>query len=159
MPIIELFTSIHAPPEMCFDLARDIDLHIASTQGTDEKAVSGVRSGLINPGEEVTWEATHFGIRQRLTSRITSFDRPRHFRDSQVRGAFSRFDHDHFFTVESGTTVMRDVFDYQSPFGLLGRCADRWFLRSYMERLLQKRALVIKAAAEAASGGESGMAR
>jgi ligand-binding SRPBCC domain-containing protein len=150
MPVIEFRTFINAPVEMCFDLARDIDLHIASTLGTDEKAVCGVTSGLINLGEEVTWEANHFGIRQRLTSRITSFDRPHHFRDSQIRGAFRRFDHDHVFTVESGSTVMRDVFDYDSPFGFFGRLADRCFLRSYMERLLKQRALVIKAAAEAA---------
>src|SRR5437588_11802086 len=107
MPTIELFTVINAPAEMCFDLARDIDVHVASTQGTNEKAVFGVTSGLINLGEEVTWEATHFGVRQRLTSRITRLDRPRYFRDSQVRGVFRRFDHDHFFTVESGATVMR----------------------------------------------------
>lgn len=148
MPVIELLTSMNAPVEVCFDLARDIDLHIASTQGTNEKAVRGVTSGLINPGEEVTWEATHFGIRQRLTSRITKFDRPRHFRDSQVKGIFHRFDHDHFFTAESGATVMRDVFDYEPPLGVFGRCADRLFLLSYLERLLKNRALVIKAAAE-----------
>ena len=48
-------------------------------------------------GEEVTWSAKHFGVRQRLTSRITAFERPRRFRDSLVRGAFARFDHDHIF--------------------------------------------------------------
>jgi ligand-binding SRPBCC domain-containing protein len=148
MPIIEFCTSINAPVEICFDLARDIDLHIAPTVGTDEKAVGGITSGLLNLGEEVTWEATHLWIRQRLTSRITSFDRPRHFRDSQVSGAFRGFDHDHYFRVESGSTVMRDVFDYESPLGLVGRLADYCFLRSYMERLLKKRALVIKVAAE-----------
>jgi len=148
MPIIEVVTNIFAPAEVCFDLARDIDLHTKSTEATRERAVCGVQSGLINLGEEVTWEATHFGIRQRLTSRITQFDRPRHFRDSQVRGAFRRFDHDHFFIAEPGTTVMRDVFDYQSPLGLLGHCADLCFLKSYMSRLLKKRALIVKAAAE-----------
>lgn len=39
MPVIELFTSITAPPEICFDLARDIDLHVRSTPGTNERAV------------------------------------------------------------------------------------------------------------------------
>ena len=155
MPIIDFCTFIDAPVEICFDLARDIDLHIASTVGTDEKAVGGITSGLINLGEEVTWEAAHFGIRQRLTSRITSFDRPHHFRDSQVRGAFRRFDHDHFFGVESGWTAMRDVFDYESPFGFFGRLADRCFLRSYMEKLLKKRALIIKTAAEAGQSGSA----
>jgi hypothetical protein len=96
MPIISIVTRIAASIEVCFDLARSIDVHIESTVGTDEKAVAGVTSGLIDLGQEVTWEATHFGVRQRLTSRITAFDRPGHFRDSQVRGPFRRFDHDHF---------------------------------------------------------------
>ena len=149
MPIINIDTSIKAPIEACFDLARSIEIHIRSTEGTNEKAIAGTTSGLIGLGEEVTWEATHFGIRQTLTSRITLFDRPNRFRDSQVRGPFRRFDHDHFFTTKEATTVMRDVFDYESPFGLLGRCADRLFLRSYMRRLLARRARVIKEVAEA----------
>jgi ligand-binding SRPBCC domain-containing protein len=148
MPIIDLSIFIAAPPELCFDLARDIDLHIASAGGTKERAIAGVTTGLISLGEEVTWQATHFGIRQRLTSRITMFDRPVHFRDSQVRGTFRHFDHDHFFAAESGGTVMQDVFDYTSPFGLLGRLADRLFLKSYMTQFLRKRAAAIKRAAE-----------
>src|SRR5262245_3734670 len=132
MPRVEVATSIHAPRELCFDLARDIDLHTRSTSGTNEKAISGVTTGLINLGEQVTWEATHFGIRQRLTSRITAFDFPRHFRDSQILGAFRWFDHDHLFEASGDLTIMRDVFEYQAPFGLLGRCADLLFLKRYM---------------------------
>jgi ligand-binding SRPBCC domain-containing protein len=105
-------------------------------------------TGLVGPGQEVTWEATHLGVRQRLTARITAFDRPRHFRDSQIRGAFARFDHDHFFEDQNGSTVMRDVFDFASPLGLLGRFVDRLFLRAYMRRFLIDRAAVIKAVAE-----------
>ena len=148
MPVIDFSTSITAPPEICFDLAREIDLHIKSTPGTNERAVAGITSDLIGLDQEVTWEATHFGIRQRLTSRITAFDRPNHFRDSLVRGAFSRFDHDHFFLREGNGTIMRDVFDYESPFGWLGRLADVLFLRSYMLGLLARRAKIIKLAAE-----------
>ena len=151
MPVIDLSTSISAPPQICFDLARDIDLHVRSTPGTNERAVRGITPGWIGLGQEVTWEATHFGIRQRLTSRITAFDRPRHFRDSLVRGAFRRFDHDHFFLPDGEGTTMRDVFDYETPFGWLGTHADRLFLRSYMVRLLAQRASIIKIAAEAAT--------
>ncbi len=32
-PIIEIATLITAPIDLCFDLARDIDLHIKSTEG------------------------------------------------------------------------------------------------------------------------------
>jgi ligand-binding SRPBCC domain-containing protein len=148
MPRIEIATSIHALRELCFDLARDIDLHTRSTPGTYEKAVAGVTTGLIGLGEQVTWEATHLGIRQRLTSRITAFDFPRHFRDSQVLGAFRWFDHDHLFETSGDVTIMRDVFEYQAPFGLLGTCADLMFLRRYLTTFLTKRSLVIKAVAE-----------
>jgi ligand-binding SRPBCC domain-containing protein len=152
MPVIRVVTEIHAPMEACFDLARDIEVHIRSTAGTDEKAVGGVTSGLIGLGQEVTWEARHFGIRQRLTSRITVFDYPRHFRDSQVCGVFRRFDHDHLFEGKAAITTMTDVFDYEAPMKWVGRLADGLFLKAYMRRLLERRAGVIKAAAEAFAG-------
>jgi ligand-binding SRPBCC domain-containing protein len=66
-------------------MARDIGLHVHSMADSQERAIAGVTSGCIGLGQEVTWEARHFGIRQRLTSRITQFDRPRHFRDTMVR--------------------------------------------------------------------------
>jgi ligand-binding SRPBCC domain-containing protein len=143
VPVIRVEARIKAPIELCFDLARDIDLHTRSTPGTSERAVAGVISGLIGPGESVTWEATHFGIRQRLTSAITQFDRPRHFRDSMQQGAFARIDHDHFFREDGGHTLMQDVFDYTSPLGPLGRLADFLFLERYMRKLLLARAAII----------------
>jgi ligand-binding SRPBCC domain-containing protein len=148
MSTIELTTLILAPPERCFDLSRSIDLHMASTHETGERAVAGVTSGLIGPGEDVTWSARHFGVRQKLTSRIITFDRPRHFRDSMVRGAFRRFDHDHFFTAKGDATEMRDVFDFESPLGPLGRIADALVLTRYLRGFLERRNQVIKRAAE-----------
>lgn len=149
MPVICLTTRIRAPIGLCFDLARSVEIHLLSTVNSREKAVAGVTSGLIGLNDEVTWEATHLGVRQRLTSRITVFDRPCHFRDSLVSGAFESFDHDHFFEHDQGITTMRDRFEYRSPLGMLGRLADLLFLERYMERLLRTRAEVIRRAAEA----------
>jgi ligand-binding SRPBCC domain-containing protein len=148
MPKIVLVTLIHAPPERCFDLSRSVDLHVTSTRQTGERAVGAVTSGLLGLGEEVTWSARHFGIRQTLTSRVTTFDRPRHFRDSMVRGAFRRFDHDHFFEARDEGTQMRDVFDYESPLGPLGRVADVLVLERYLRRFLERRNVEIKRVAE-----------
>jgi ligand-binding SRPBCC domain-containing protein len=148
MPVIKLEMLINAPIERVFDLARSIDLHADSMSHTNEKAVAGVMKGLINLGETVTWEATHFGIRQRLTSKITVCDRPTKFSDTMVSGAFARFDHDHFFEEIDGKTLMRDVFDYDSPLGFLGNIADFLFLESYMRDLLSKRNELIKKVAE-----------
>jgi hypothetical protein len=55
MSIITVTSRIHAPNEVCFDLARSIDLHIESTAGTNEKAIGGVTTGLIGPGQ-AGWE-------------------------------------------------------------------------------------------------------
>lgn len=145
---IVLATSIRAPIERCFDLARSIDLHVETQRGRAEVAIAGMTKGLIGPGERVTWRARHLGIVQTLTSEIVAFDRPRHFRDSMVEGAFRRFDHDHDFVPEGDGTRMVDSFDFESPLGPLGRLVDRLVLRRYMTRLLAERAAEIKHAAE-----------
>jgi ligand-binding SRPBCC domain-containing protein len=148
VPVIEFNTDIHAPIERVFDLSRSVDLHMASTAQTRERAIAGVTSGLMTLGQEVTWRAKHFGSWQHLTSRITAFERPVYFRDSQVRGIFRRLDHDHFFTARGDVTLMRDVFDFESPLGIFGRVANRLFLIRYMTQLLATRNTLIKTAAE-----------
>ncbi|WP_255563230.1 hypothetical protein [Mucilaginibacter sp. 21P] len=84
MPVITLTTIINAPVERCFDISRDIDIHIASTVHTGERAIAGRTSGLIGLGESVTWRAKHFGIWQNLTSKITEFKFPEYFVDCLI---------------------------------------------------------------------------
>lgn len=139
---------MHAPVERCFDAARDLDLHLKSLAHTNERAVGGRTSGLIELGEEVTWRARHFGITQHFTSKITAFDRPRYFQDAMQRGAFRSFVHDHFFTIDDDITTMTDVLVFSAPFGPLGVIAETLVLRRYLERLLAARAAVIREAVE-----------
>ena len=148
MPIITLETEIAAPVETVFDLCRSVDLHVESTSQTNEKIVAGRESGLIELGETVTWEATHFFVRQRLTVCIEQFDRPFHFRDTMVSGAFARFDHDHFFEPCDAGTKATDFFDFTSPYGLLGHLANWLFVTRHMRNLLIRRNQLIKTVAE-----------
>jgi ligand-binding SRPBCC domain-containing protein len=148
MPVIELATAVTAPIERVFDLARSIDLHTHSTRHTAERAVAGVTAGLIGAGQEVTWRARHFGVWQSLTVRITAFERPTHFTDTMLRGTFRRMKHHHYFELSPGGTIMRDVFSFQSPLGILGYIADHLVLKRYLRAFLVERNRVIKAAAE-----------
>lgn len=148
MSIIRLSTFIAAPPERVFDLVRSIDAHQQSATGTHERAVAGVTHGLIGLGEEVTWEARHFLIRQKLTVRITKFERPVHFQDVMISGAFKSMKHDHEFIVQPSGTLMVDHFEFESPFGILGRAVNRLFLAGYMQRFLVRRNAVLKDLAE-----------
>jgi ligand-binding SRPBCC domain-containing protein len=144
---IELVTDIAAPIERCFDLSRSIDLHMASTDWTGERAIAGVTSGLIGLDQEVTWQGRHFGLRIRHTSRITLFDRPLHFQDCMVRGVFKSFCHDHFFESISSQTRMKDLMMFEAPLGLLGSLTDR-VLDRHMRSLLDRRNRCIKREAE-----------
>ncbi len=148
MPVVRLQTYINAPVEIVFDLSRSIDLHKISTVHTNEQAVAGKTSGLINIGESVTWKAKHLGFTQILTSKITAFETPHYFTDEMVSGAFKSFKHEHIFNVKNDMTIMTDVFDYTSPYGFLGKIADVLFLKQYMANLLLKRNAVIKEFAE-----------
>lgn len=148
MPVIEITTSIKAGIEACFDLSRSIDLHCISTVGTKEKAIGGITCGLIGLDETVTWQATHFGIRQRLTSKITAYERPFHFRDEQVKGVFAYIKHDHFFKTDGATTVVIDHFDYGVPYSIFGKSFDRFILNNYLRRFLEERNRIIKDYAE-----------
>jgi ligand-binding SRPBCC domain-containing protein len=151
---LELVTTIRAPALRCFDLSRDIDLHVRSMTHSGESAVAGRTSGLIGMGEEVTWRAKHFGVMHEHCSRISAFDPPGHFRDSMVRGRFRSFEHDHFFVEsEPGVTVMKDVIDFASPMGPLGAIVDALFMRAYLRGLIEVRNAVIKEAAESIPSG------
>ncbi len=148
MPIIHLETFINAPIERVFDLSRSIDLHKISTAQTKEEAIAGVTSGLIGKGEWVTWRAKHLGITQKLTSKITSFESPYYFADEQVKGAFQSFKHEHYFEKHHKGTLLKDVFEFEAPFGPLGRLANVLFLKNYMRRFLKERNKVLKSFSE-----------
>jgi ligand-binding SRPBCC domain-containing protein len=149
MSTIVVETYIRAPIEVCFDMARDISLHCRTAVSTQERAVAGVTTGMIRLGEEVTFEAVHSGIRQRLTAHITHFDRPHCFVDEMLRGAFEALRHVHEFQAKGSGTVMTDTLIWTAPFGLLGRLADRLFLEAYMRSFLITRNANLKRIAEA----------
>ncbi|MCS3557280.1 MULTISPECIES: SRPBCC family protein [unclassified Sphingobacterium] len=148
MPKIEIITIINAPIALCFDLARSIDLHTISTSKTNEKAIDGRTQGLIELNEYVTWQATHFGIRQILTSKITAFEKPYYFVDEQISGAFKSLYHEHIFEQDGEKVIMKDIFTFQSPMGIFGRLFNKLILTAYLHKFLIERNNMIKEFAE-----------
>lgn len=143
MARIVLETFLRASPERCFDLARSIELHLESAASTGERVLAGTSSGLVGPGDTVTWEARHLGLRRRLSVQITAYDRPRLFCDEQVSGPFRRFRHDHFFEVTLEGTRMTDVIE----FATLVPPLDALVLAPYLRRFLLRRNEAIRRAA------------
>ncbi|MBD8068080.1 SRPBCC family protein [Bacillus sp. PS06] len=148
MPIIKHDIFINAPINVCFDLARNVDVHIETTSKTKERAIDGITFGLMEKGDTVTWEATHLGIKQKLTAKIVDMEKPYKFTDVMVKGAFDSFNHTHEFTESGSGTIMQDTFCYKSPFGILGLFADSLFLEKYMRNFIVNRAKELKRIAE-----------
>jgi ligand-binding SRPBCC domain-containing protein len=142
-------TRIEAPPEVCFDLARDVRIHEQTTGRTRERVVEMSGGPMLELGDEVTFEAVHLGIRQRLTSRIVGYDRPKSFADEMQKGAFKSLRHEHRFVADNGGTRMIDEMWLTAPLGPLGWLAEQLFLRGYMRRFLAARGKELKGLAEA----------
>ena len=149
MQLIQIETKIAAPPERCFLLSLNIDLHMQSTARTREIAVAGVTHGIIGPGETVTWRGRHFGFIVKHKSLISQYERPHHFQDIMLEGMFRSFQHDHFFELQTdGSTHMRDELRFAAPLGPLGWLAETIFLRRYLAGFLMQRNQLIQRVAE-----------
>ena len=146
--VVETF--IAAPPQVCFDLARDVTAHTRSAEFSQERAVApGRLSGKLELGDWVTFEGVHFGIRQRFTARITELEPPHRFVDELVRSRFRSLRHVHEFVARDGGTLMRDDLRWESPLGVLGRLADRLFVERHMRWFVTTKQLGLKRMAEA----------
>ncbi|PTT10737.1 cell division protein [Flavobacterium sp. HMWF030] len=148
MTTINLTTIIKAPKQIVFDASRNIDIHQQSASPTNEKAISGVISGLINLNETVTWRGKHFGFYLTHKSRITAMTFYDYFVDEMEEGKFKFFKHEHFFEEENGVTIMKDHLQYETPFGISGRIFDALFLKKHLTQFLLERNKVLKKVSE-----------
>ena len=148
MPKIHITTFIAAPRERVFDLSRNIGLHKISTKETGEEAIGGVTSGPISLNESVTWKARHLGKKRIMQVKITLMESPVSFTDEQVKGDFIYFRHEHHFKPVENGTLMIDMLDFKSPYGIIGQVFNGIYLTGYLEKFLLKRNAVIKRYAE-----------
>jgi ligand-binding SRPBCC domain-containing protein len=149
---IEVVTVIDAPVSVVFDLELDVDLHAASLSRSRETATTNTGRRHLSLGDEATFDARHLGLRWRMTSRITAYDRPHRFIDEQTRGPFRTLHHEHvFLDLGNGRTRMIDRMRITAPGGAAGSVVARTLLVLYLRRLLRQRAAHIKYAAEAAT--------
>ncbi|MEY2917269.1 MAG: hypothetical protein RIS73_983 [Bacteroidota bacterium] len=144
MARIHLTTFIAAPIERVFDLSRSINLHTISTAHTNEQAIAGVTTGLINLNQTVTWQARHLFKTRQHCSKISAMEKPVYFVDEMVKGDFKSFRHEHYFKAVENGTIMIDILEFESPYGLIGRFINSVYLKKYLEKFLTKRNDTIK---------------
>lgn len=148
MNTIKITTKINAPIQRCFDLSTSIDLHKISALKSQEQAIDGRTEGLIKLNETVTWKAKHFGIWHKMKVQITEYEKPHYFVDEMITGTFKYMRHKHKFEQNENATTMLDIFEFESPLGILGKIIDSLILKKYMTNFLQERNKVIQEFAE-----------
>jgi ligand-binding SRPBCC domain-containing protein len=149
MTTIHLFTNIKAPIETVFNNSRNITVHIETASKTNEKAIAGITSGLIELNETVTWQGKHFGIYIQHQSIISKMIFPTYFVDEQLKGHFKSFRHQHIFeTLENGTTKMTDILEYETPYRIFGKIFDTFLLKKHLIQFIQFRNIYLKKLSE-----------
>lgn len=148
MTTIHLTTKIKASKQVVFNASRDIDIHQQSAASSQEKAIAGVTSGLIDLNETVTWRGKHFGLYLTHKSRITAMTFYDYFVDEMEEGKFKTFKHEHFFEEANGITIMKDKLQYETPFGIFGELFDILLLKKHLKKFLLERNKTLKEVSE-----------
>ncbi len=148
MTTIHLSTKIKSSKQVIFDLSRNIDVHKLSTAKSNETAIDGITSGLINKGETVTWRGKHFGFYLTHKSIISAMEIPSYFVDEMVEGKFKSFKHEHSFNERNGFVIMIDKIQYQTPYGFFGKLFDILFLKKHLTNFINERNSVLRELAE-----------
>ena len=138
-------TTIAAPIDRCFLLSTHIDTVRRTLALTP---VAGRTTGHIVMGDRVTWKGWKFFLPQEHHTLITGYRRPEFFQDTQERGRFAHFQHDHHFTETKAGTLLRDEVRFALPFGAAGRLVARLILVPHVQKLLRERFALIKRLAE-----------
>jgi ligand-binding SRPBCC domain-containing protein len=144
MPTLIIETEINAPPEICFELIRAATRRTNSVVETDTQESHDE----IRLGETVAFESKSFGFTQKLVVKVTEAEKPRSFTDEMIEGNFKFFRHVHEFIPQNYGTLLRDVFVWASPFGIIGKIADELFVKNLLRKTATRRNAELKRMAE-----------
>ncbi|RFM30265.1 SRPBCC family protein [Deminuibacter soli] len=147
MPVIHLTTIVHAPVDRVFDLSRNIALQRKSLQGQRETIINGKTSGLLQMGEEITWQTKRLGKAWTLRLQTARLEMHSFFEEIMLNGDFSKLSHQRHFKSMANGTVMIDLFQFEQT-GSWGKSLKQLFYIKYWRQLLEKRNELIKSVAE-----------
>jgi ligand-binding SRPBCC domain-containing protein len=145
---IHLTTFIKAPVERVFDLSRNLTIFKATLQNRKEKFTSGAGASLVDQGDTLTLHAKHLGKNRVMTARVVELSKGESFVEEQVKGDLKSFRHErHFKTVANGT-ILIDLLEFEGPRDMMGSFFSKFYLKTYLEKLVRHRNEVIRKYAE-----------
>jgi ligand-binding SRPBCC domain-containing protein len=139
--LLERSQRVEVPVERAFDFYADGD-------NLEPLTPPWVHFQLITPlplaldaGTDLDYRLRLHGVPFRWRTRIERWEPPHYFSDTQARGPYRLWAHEHFFEADGeGAAVIRDRLRYALPLGPLGTIAERLFVRRDLERIFDFRA-------------------
>ena len=105
---------------------------------------------LLTPGKLETkagavfdYKVHVFGIPNRWTTYISSYDPPHSFSDIQLKGPNSYWHHTHSFKETKDGIIVTDTIHYLLPFGPLGKLANFIVMKPIIKKLFNHRKAVV----------------
>lgn len=95
-------------------------------------------------GMEIIHEIRWLGLPVRWATLIEEYDPPHRFVDTQLKGPYKYWRHEHSFDETPGGTLMRDHVQYELPFGILGVVTHRLIVARQLRRIFDYRGRKIR---------------
>ncbi|MCG8476298.1 MAG: SRPBCC family protein [Cytophagales bacterium] len=93
------------------------------------------------PGQIITYDMTPVPhLRMSWVTEITQVEEERFFVDEQRYGPYSLWHHEHWLREIPGGTAMIDRVSYKLPLGMLGRWAEKAYVRKQLKKIFLYRA-------------------
>ncbi len=93
----------------------------------------------LHTGSNIEYRLRLHGVPMRWISEITAWQPPHLFIDTQLRGPYAKWHHQHRFFSEDGGTRIQDEVHYALPFGLIGELAHKLMVRRQVEEIFEFR--------------------
>ncbi|MGE5191025.1 MAG: SRPBCC family protein [Deltaproteobacteria bacterium] len=120
MPIFETSVALECPRERAFEfLLRPANVALISPP---ELGLSFINAPeVVELGSRIEFKIQGYGQVQTMVHEITGLVHPQRITETQIRGLFAKWVHEHAFeTNEQGQVIVIDRIDFKPPAGLLG---------------------------------------
>ncbi len=135
-------TVLEAPLDHVFDFfSKPSNLGLLTPPGMDFRIQRA--DDMMATGASIEYRLRVFGIPIGWHTCIECWEDKRHFVDSQTRGPYRAWWHEHRFSEQNGHTVMEDRVYYSLPFGILGRLLNRLLIAHQLRATFNYRAAAI----------------
>jgi uncharacterized protein len=132
-PIADVFAFFASPENLAALTPPDLAFEIKTPRPID-----------MHAGTLIDYTIRVAGLPLRWRTRIERWAEDAGFVDSQLRGPYRAWFHEHRFTAAGNHTIMEDIVHYAPPLGVLGAFANKLFVERMLRRIFGYRRQAIR---------------